>query len=219
MNSNTKLFATLLIIIGVGYGLYSIVDKLDINLFPSKPTTSKSPSPFTVKYLPFTNKTYNFSYEYPNTLDMKVLGADDEVLGIQGTVQFTPVVQISVIKGSAEITLQSFEEFVLDEARRACSTTNATVSITCTRLDDVVNIRPFTSSSGVQGQVFYLKADQKNLSTGKTDTVQRGPFYTFNSSSKTIGMMSFIMIGNPVSVSAQAADTTSIESVARSLSY
>jgi len=219
MNSNTKLFATILILIGVGYGAYSVVDQLNINLIPSRPATTKPPSTFKVTYLPFTNRTYNFSYEYPNTLDMQVLGPDEAVLGIQGTLRFSPIVQISLIKGGTEITLQSFDEFVLSKARVACSSSSATVSITCNRIDDVVNIRPFTSKNGVQGQVFYLKAEQKNLSTGKTDTVRRGPFYTFNSSPKTIGVKSFIMISNPASLSAEEADTATIESVSESLAY
>jgi len=219
MNSNTKLIATIIIVIGVGYGAYSVIDKLNINLIPSRPATTKPPSTFKVTYLPYTNRTYNFSYEYPNTLDIQVVGPDEAVLGMQGTLRFTPIVQISVIKGGAEITLQSFDEFVLSEARAACSLTSATVSITCTRIDDVVNIRPFTSANGVQGQVFYLKAEQKNLSTGKTDTVRRGPFYTFNSSQKTIGVKSFIMISNSASLSAEDADTATIESVAESLAY
>jgi hypothetical protein len=219
MNSNTKLFATILIVIGVGYGAYSVVNQLNIDIIPSRPATTKPPSTFTVTYLPFTNRTYNFSYEYPNTLDMQVIGTDEAILGIQGTLRFTPIVQILLIKGGTEITFQSFDEFVLDKVRAACSLTTTTVSITCNRIDDVVNIRPFTSANGVQGQVFYLKAEQKNLSTGKTDTVRRGPFYTFNSSQKTIGVKSFIMISNSASLSAEDADTATIESVAESLAY
>ena len=218
MNSNTKNIAIFLVVIAGLYGVYSVMNKLNIDFSSSNVAPTKPTPVFTVKSLLYTNTSYNFSYEYPNTLSLKEIGADKQVLGRQATLQFSPLVEISLIKGGAEITLQSFEEFVLDQARSECSTVNETVSITCTRIDDVVNIKPFTSTNGVQGQVFYLKAQQKNLSSGKVDSVRRGPFYTFNSSSKTVGVMSFIMIGNPTSVTAEAADKATIESVARSLS-
>jgi len=216
MNSSTKFLATICILTAAIFGFYSVKNKLHVG--------SESPNPVPIKTVPgvqiknktYTNSNYKFSFEYPGYLELQEYGKDASVIGRRSTLQFTPLVDVSVIKSGTEIGLQSFDEFVLDEARIACSSRSATIVFTCTRIDDIVKIKPFTSTNKIQGQVFYLKAEEKNITTGKTTNKRRGPFYTFNTSANTPGVMSFVMINNPTTLDADKADLTSIEVVAKS---
>src|SRR3989344_1636158 len=129
------------------------------------------------------------------------------------------LVEISLVKSGDDTGIQSFEEFVLDGSRELCAINHALLSLSCTRIDDIVRIAPFMSDAGTNGQVFYLKAEVKENTTGKTLGKRRGPFYTFNTSPSTPNEMSFVAIYNPVVLDAEDANEDLIESIAKSFVY
>jgi len=197
------------------FSWFYVRDRLDIT------STEKPVATIPIKKLPivlkkYVSNQYGFSFSYPDTFNLEEYNPDQITIGREGIIQTTHIVDVSILKSSTDIQIQSFDEFVLDTARDACSyKTNATV-VTCTRIDDVVNIKPFTSDSGAQGQVFYLKGSERNSKTGKSAIIRRGPFYTFNTTASTPNSMSFIMIHNPVQLDPSAADLQTIEVVAKS---
>lgn len=207
--NKTKKFLFFLTLLIIAAGLWYFRDNLikqKIILLPKNETANKT----------YSSSKYGFSFSYPENLEI-VVSADEILLGKRGANNFEPKVIVEVLKSSSEIEIQSFEEFVLDASREACSIETESIIQTCTRIDDVVRIAPFKSEPGVAGQVFYLKGEEKDKKTGKTQSMRRGPFYTFNTSLNTPNQMSFILIGNPFEKSPDEADSPLIKSVANSL--
>lgn len=217
MSQGSKFFITLCVIAGLVLGWFFLRQKFDIK--PRMSNSSKEnpvapPQRVTKKY---SNEKYGFSFEYPDGYVLKEVSPEQIVIGRQGVKTFTPIADIQIIKSSPEIELQTFEEFVIDQARVACAVENPETSFACTRIDDVVKIKGFTSDAKVSGQVFYLKGEEKDAVSGSTRSLRRGPFYTFNTSQNTPNTMSFLMIYNPVELSPNEADLPFLEIIARSV--
>ncbi len=216
MKAGTKFFVVTVILVTVVGSWFYVRSRLGIVSAP-KPTPSapvvKTPTVFAL----YTSSKYGFSFSYPNTLELTEYNPEQINIGRKGSVRVTPLVEVSIIKSSPEIQVQSFDEFVLEAAREACSYKTATIELSCNRLDDIAKIKPYTSSKGAKGQVFYLKGEEKDIKTGKTMTARRGPFYTFNTTARTPNHMSFLMINNPVQTDVTSADLGAIESIADSV--
>ncbi len=165
----------------------------------------------------YVSDSYDFSFSYPDPYEVNETSTEDISIGRRSLNTVEPLVSVYVLKSSPEIEIQSFEEFVLDAARLACSIETSSTIQSCTRIDDVVKIAPFSTHSGIQGQVFYLKGEETNKTTGKSKTIRRGPFYTFNTSSNTPNRMSFVMVGAPVTKSPEVVNLDLIKSVALSI--
>lgn len=167
----------------------------------------------------YENSTYGFSFSYPE--GYKLLSSSPELITIgRETLRgVDPLVQIVLVKSGTDIGVTPYDEFVIDSAREYCITKKANSSSECTRIDDVVNIAPFKSKSGIAGQVFYLKYEETNFETGKITKGRRGPFYTFNTSPSTPNEMSFLMIYNPISIPAEKANADLIRGIAESYKY
>lgn len=217
MSQGSKFFITLCVIGGLALGWFFVRQKFDIQL--KRPSTVKQnaivpPQRITKKYI---NEKYGFSFEYPEGHELKELSPERIVIGRRGVKTFKPIADIQVIKSSPEIEPQTFEEFVIDQARVACAIENPATSFACTRIDDVVKIKAFTSDAKVSGQVFYLKGEEKDTVSGNTRSLRRGPFYTFNLSQNTPNTMSFLMVHNPVDLSPAEADLPFLDIIGRSI--
>jgi len=215
MNKSIKFFIVLIVIIlAVSFWFVNkknIPDKQEVNNPPI--TIPKAEQTFKTYF----SDRYDFSFKYPDPYVISESSDEDISIGRESISSTEPLVAVYLLKSSPEIEIQSFEEFVLDAARLACSIETSSSLQSCTRIDDVVKIAPFTTSSGIKGQVFYLRGEEKNNSTGKTSNIRRGPFYTFNTSSNTPNRMSFVMVGNPVTKSPEEANLDLIKSVALSI--
>ena len=193
MSKISKFFLILCVIGVIAYAWFTL-NKNSGSTTKSKLSEPTSSSVSVKRTKTYMSSTYGFSFSYPDSLDIKEFSPERISIGTKGIAVFKNLVDISIIKGGPDNKAQSFEEFVLDESRLACSSITIASSLYCTRIDDVFSIKPFTSSAGGSGQVFYLKAEGKKVSTGISVSERRGPFYTFNTSSFTPNMMSFLLI-------------------------
>lgn len=216
MKAGTKFFVVTVILVTVVFSWFYVRNRLGIvseqKSVPTAPVV-KTPTVFAQ----YSSANYGFTFSYPNTLLLTEYNPEQINIERKGSVRTTPLVEISIIKSSSEIQVQSYDEFVLEAAREVCSYKTTTVELSCNSLDDIARIKPFTSSKGAKGQVFYLKGKEKDLKTGITVTARRGPFYTFNTTAKTPNHMSFLMINNPVHTDVPSADIETIEAVADSV--
>ncbi len=219
MSKSTKVFGSIIIILGL-----VIIWLIFREKFPQDKPVVEDNKPRTGETLPLQTaqsyiSSYGFSFNYPE--GYRLLEASPELLSIgrETTRGVDPLVQIVLVKSGPDTGLMPFEEFVIDAAREYCITKKANSSSLCTRIDDVVNIAPFVSKGGVPGQVFYLKYEETEFDSQKTTRGRRGPFYTFNTSPSTPNEMSFLMVYNPISITAEKANLPLIESVAESLVY
>ena len=213
MSAGKKFFITLIFVVGavVAWYVWSHPSTLE---FVDK--TVSQPKSVVATHV-YKNEKYGFSFSYTDPYVVSEINGEQVFVGKQNLKNFEPVAFIYLVKNLPETQIQSFEEFVLDQSRLVCSSQTTTESVLCTRIDDVVKIAPFTSVDGARGQVFYLKGELTNNSNGKVSTIRRGPFYTFNTSANTPNLMSFIMIGNPIGKTAEAANTAVIKAIADSL--
>jgi hypothetical protein len=216
MSKGSKFFLIICIIGALAVAWFVLNRNSNLTTKPKllEPTASQT---IVKKTKTYTSSVYGFSFSYPDNLDIDESSPEHISVGRKGVSIFNSLVDITLIKSSPEIQVQSFEEFVLDQSRLACSYNISSVSQLCTRIDDLVKIKPFTSKTGIYGQVFYLKADEKTIATGKIVSKSRGPFYTFNTSIATPNSMSFILISNPINKDPSNADLPVIEAVANSV--
>ncbi len=153
----------------------------------------------------YTNKKYGFSFEHPAEYGVIEYSASQISVGEPTTQGFRSVANFSVFESGSD-SIQSFEEFVLDQARFSCSSED----LMCL---EIVDLRPFFTSSQIDGQKFSLIA----YSQDGAEKITFGPYYTFNMSDRTPGEMSFLMISRPNTMISGGTDTKIIDAIALSL--
>ncbi len=219
MTKSTKIFTAIIVALGL-----VIIWLVFRDRFPQTPeVVQEVPKEIEEKPIPreeylYKNDKYGFRFSYQE--GYKILEASPELISLgRETIRgIDPIVQIVLVRSGTDTGIMSFEEFVIDAAREYCISRKAETISECTRIDDVVNIAPFKTDSGVAGQVFYLKYEETDIESQNTTRGRRGPFFTFNTSSKTPNEMSFIMIYNPISIPAEKANEDVIRFVAKSFS-
>jgi len=220
MTRSTKILTVVVVILGIAVAWLLLRERLPQVKEPevgTPPQVENKPVP--QEEFIYKNEKYGFRFSY--MAGYKVLEASPEIISIgkESRGGFSPLAQVVLVRSGPDTGVLAFEEFVIDSAREYCMSKKADSSSECTRIDDVVNIAPFKSASGVSGQVFYLRYEETNFETGKVVKGRRGPFYTFNTSPSTPNEMSFIMIYNPISITAEKADEMFIGTIASSFVY
>ncbi|OHB02875.1 MAG: hypothetical protein A2920_00325 [Candidatus Zambryskibacteria bacterium RIFCSPLOWO2_01_FULL_43_17] len=218
MTKSTKFISLLLVLIALAVSWFVVRERLDLG---NKSEDEKLTPAIVVERKPilYRSEIYGFSFSYPEGYELTVESPEKISVGRKNIRGIETLVEISLVKSGDDTGIQSFEEFVLDGSRELCAINHALLSLSCTRIDDIVRIAPFMSDAGTNGQVFYLKAEVKENTTGKTLGKRRGPFYTFNTSPSTPNEMSFVAIYNPVVLDAEDANEDLIESIAKSFVY
>jgi len=209
-NNNKKFLITALLILALGFFF------LTRNQSETKDENTKEGDTNEVVVTEVTktyvNEKYGYSFEYPKEYSIIEYSNSRISVGQSTTSGFISIADISVFESQDEAA-QSFEEFVLDQARLSC-TGPVGVVISCVEID---GLRPFVSSSGEEGQKFFLIGETGTSANGPTKDISYGPYYTFNLSKRTPNRMSFIMINNPLSTPIDTADTKTLDTIALSL--
>lgn len=217
MSKSTKFISFFLILIALAVSWFVVRERLDLGN-----RENEDPAPAVVierKPILYRSEKYGFSFSYPEGYELTVESPEKISVGRKNIRGIDTLVEISLVKSGDDTGIQSFEEFVLDGSRELCAINHTALTFSCSRIDDVVRIAPFTTTLGFKGQVFYLKAEVKDNKTGKSLGKRRGPFYTFNTSLSTPNEMSFLAIYNPVTLDADDANEDLILSIAKSFVY
>jgi hypothetical protein len=160
----------------------------------------------------YRNDTYAFSFEYPEQYEVLEYNPTRISVGESGAEGFVSVADITLIQSEVD-NMQSFEEFVLDQARLTCAADRPNTSISCIEIKD---LKPSSGPEEADAQTFSLVAET-TTEAGVVGISEKGPYYTVNTSPNTLGLMSFLMIHNPIHRSVEEADRGTLETIIQSL--
>lgn len=160
----------------------------------------------------YENSVHGYSLVYPDTLDIREYGDENAVIG---------TIEPDMVQGRAEIRIlnvqgeagQSLHQAVVEQLKNLCAADGPSASFSCT---GIISTEPFTTMYGEQGFVLVLKGELKNLETGETEIIPKGPHYVLTIASSA--MISKVLVIHPPLNQAQTdADTETIRSIAESV--
>lgn len=209
MNTRTLIFLAILLLILLGGALWWR-DSIQRSSLPPAREFEEAVETIEAERKVYENEGYGFSFTVPG--DVQVVshetGADISDPRLE-----SQMASIQVIRNTAGEEVGMYEEFVLDAVRMNCVADAASISVVCT---EIRNLAPFTTQSGVKGQVFYLAGERKG-SDGVPMPILKGPFFTFNLSANTPGVMSFLLVGSPMHATVDQVDSEFVEEVAHTV--
>lgn len=162
----------------------------------------------------YRNADHGYTLSYPADLaileytpDMATIGRKTED-GIEGVAD----VRVAVIEGEPG---ESFVEAAARDLSELCAADGPRASFSCTGIE---HSAPFTAASGAQGLEVYLTGERKDIGTGETAAVQKGPYFVFlmeggASASKVL------VVHAPLNQTADEADADSIRGIAESVTF
>lgn len=160
----------------------------------------------------YQNEAFGYSLSYPRNFDEQEYSLDNVVFGnvTDESVDGVAEARIITVQGSAG---QSFINAVTAEMQNLCAADSPNITFSCTGAEQ---IQPFTSDSGAEGFVFYLRGELRNLQTSSTTSVGKGPYFAFPLRSGATGSTALV-IHPPLNQSADEADSVAIRTIAESV--
>lgn len=160
----------------------------------------------------YSNATYGFGVEYPESLLAREYTAEDVVFGTTTGDTMNGVVEVRTVNITARQG-ESFMEAAARELQNLCAADGPNASFSCTGVEKVA---PFKTASGISGFALYLKGELTDLRTKSKTLVGKGPFYLFAAKSGATGSR-VIVVHPPLNQSAAEANAEVIRKVAESL--
>lgn len=127
---------------------------------------------FEVPTARYVNSTYDFSIEYPDTMDVREYTPERISIGYAAGDGFDPHLEITIDTDSAA----SFDELVDRKARDSCAADGTTISISCTTIQRRGTLR---AKSREKGDVLYLTLEVSEPGGPVIDSMPRGPYVAF----------------------------------------
>lgn|GEM_PF-985893 len=175
--------------------------------------TNTPPSP--AASVEYSNSVYGYSFEYPDSLELHVYSPDHVAVGRETENGFDAALEAGVFLAENSDTMP-YEEFVADRARTLCAADSPRTSLRCTDLQQQM---PFETQTGLTGEVFYLKHETVEPSSGTiTAESGRGPFFAFNiSANAPAARHAVLLIRPPTTLEPTQVDSELIRAVANTL--
>lgn len=193
--------AVLLIIIAAGVGLYLWQDS-------QKTRTTHS------VYL---NSAYNYWFAYQRTYDLVEYSSQNVAIGKKTPEGMKAEAEVTAFEVEEGITYSSFEEFAVAQGGLFCAADSPTLSLSCTGID---SIEPFTSSTALEGIVFYLTQETRSITTGEVTIARKGPFYAFDGSAVNRGpQYTAIIVRPPTAQVSDAVDEELLFDIANAFQF
>jgi len=161
----------------------------------------------------YTSETYGYSFVYPDSLDVQEYTPEHVALGRRQVEDgFDAVVEAGVFTADGDSAV-AFDDFVVDRARTLCAADGPRTSMRCT---DVEQRTPFTTATGLTGEVFYLKHETVDIASGAIDSVSgRGPFFVFQLSANAPAAA--LIIRPPTNLAPDDVDSELVRQIANSI--
>ncbi|HEX7023447.1 MAG TPA: hypothetical protein VF187_01405 [Gemmatimonadales bacterium] len=164
----------------------------------------------------YENPTVSFSFEYPDSFDVREYSPSFVAIGSEEGEAFDAVVEVGVEEGEGA----SFQDFAIERARLACAADGPNLSLQCT---DVEMLQPVTTGEGREGISFYLKHVATRPGSGEVvATDGRGPFFAFELESReaeggTNSQYEMLIVRAPVVLEPDQVNAELVRRIARSL--
>jgi len=160
--------------------------------------------------LTYASDAYGYSFEYPAGDSIEEY--TPQYVTIMGQTQME-VAEADVLIANTSSSYASFNDFVHSQAMLDCEADGPSGSVRC---PDVASSEPYTSATGLSGDVLYL--DEVTKENGATSTAQVGPLFVFNISANVQGSpYAALLIRPPLNATSSASNDT-IDGIMRSLS-
>ena len=150
---------------------------------------------------------------YPLGLDIKVYTPDIIAFGHATPDGMDAVAEarVSIIEGKSG---ESLMDAVSTELMKNCAADGPESSFACTR---VASSEPLMAV-GYEGQLIYLEGELTDHATGAKTSVQKGPYVAFPLATSG-NATKLLTISAPLNKSAAEADTETVLSIAKSVSF
>lgn len=127
----------------------------------------------------YQSDTHGFSIQYPDTLDIRVYSPEHLDIGRMIADEFESEAQVGLYFSlPGEPRPASFADFAHDRARMLCAADGPRLSLECTAVERASR---FETEDGPRGEVFYLRHETLDVSTGEVVEVSgRGPFFALD---------------------------------------
>jgi len=134
--------------------------------------------------LTYSNPEVFYSFNYPSDLTVYEYLPATVAIGSGVGDMFSTLIEVQKVTSDAETTYSNFNDFVYKSVRNYCAADGPNETIFCTT---VKSSEPFTSKTGLTGEIFTLVRTHRNLTTGKEENGTYGPIYAFNVSANNPG--------------------------------
>lgn len=206
MSRNQILAAVIVAIVILAGALYYYWGKL----VPTSTDNDRSEKS-TEQMISYTN-SHGFSLAYPATLDKHEYNNEDVVFGHVSGDAVDGVVEVRVVDLAGEPG-ETLIEAASRELMNLCAADGPQSSFYCTKVE---RSEPFVTDSGLGGQTIYLHGEMKDLQSGSTTTIEKGPYVVIPLQSGATGSQ-VVVIHPPLNQSAAEADVATIMKVAKSI--
>lgn len=160
----------------------------------------------------YSNSVYGYSLTYPANLDVREYTDDNTVVGTisNDTVQAQADIRVITAQGEAG---QSMSDAVADQLKKLCAADGPTESFSCT---STLATEPYNTLHGDSGYILILQGVLKNLITGSTTAVTKGPYFVLPiTSSATITKV--VVVSPPLNLSTAEAHVPLLTGIAESV--
>jgi hypothetical protein len=196
-----KLRIALLVIIFAGAAAYLYLERSDAPL--ETPTASAS----------YISGEFGYSLSYPADLTYREYAGGDVVFGREEGESMNAVAEVRILT-VAGAPGQSFIDTVGAELATLCAADGPDTSFSCTGVEEV---GPFTTASGLSGNLLYLAGSLTILATGEVTSVRKGPYFIIPLSTGATASR-VLVVHAPLTQSAEMADAATIRAIAESVS-
>lgn len=162
----------------------------------------------------YKNLTYGYEVSYPNSIEAKEYIPEDIVFGQIENETVKGIVEIRVINIQGEAD-QTFEDALIRELSNLCAADGPHESFSCIGIESSI---PFETRSGIKGNEIYLKGELRNLQTGETKEIEKGPYFAFMKGTGATGSQ-VIVVHAPLNQTKAEADISTIKNIAESLVF
>jgi hypothetical protein len=165
----------------------------------------------------FVSLVYGFSFSAPAPLAVKEYAPESLSVGQPAPEDgFDAVADIRLYTAGKDARYNSFDAFALETLRNACAAVGPGEAVICTQAQQR---QPFTTESGLTGEVLYLERIHETFATGETQIDGFGPILLFNLSGAATGAeFSALAVQPPANLEAAKIDNALLREVASSLS-
>ena len=172
-----------------------------------------APKPAEVPVQHYTSATYGYSFEYPSAYQAKIYTPEIVAIGNPEGDGFASLAEIVVSTAESAGSYADWSAYAEHQAEITCDADGPTASIRC---PEVASSTPFTSMTGLSGEVFYLKQVWTKLPEKTTTTFFRGPYISYNISANVPQKPYAVLLVMPPPAS-ESPDASLIEGIADSM--
>lgn len=165
----------------------------------------------------YVSSEYGFSFEYPANAVVEAYTPVSLAIDKNAAGDFDDAdAEVMIVTSGEDGGYESYDEFVFERTITMCAADGPDETIYCDELQD--ESMPFTTTSGLSGEMFSLRRVHENFTTGETDTDVFGPIFVFDISANLPELRyAALVVRPPVTDEGSKIDEELVRSIALSV--